>query len=172
LIVGDKNQIALEYKIGPTDDDAELFLYLSNCRFGEEDNRYNYKIFINQILVNFEKPQKKFQAVFDVPGSILLDAVIRYGHYQFDDSNESVEFEHRITTLIPQFHEIADDLDECVFRYVGYTFDSCFILIVPDLEKIKVCALDQETDIYAEAITTYEDFIELWKELGAALDSV
>ncbi|MES9863931.1 MAG: hypothetical protein ABW157_01210 [Candidatus Thiodiazotropha sp. LLP2] len=167
FLVGDKNKLALESTVNKDDSCfGRLFLYVNGIRFGQDSFDFEVDAMIESTLSNFKVYGVNLIGLASCPPNELFDSYHKVS--SFDEDNEDVSSLGEIEAVkyFPGFIEKIVDVDNCVFRYVDYAFDRCFILLIPAEDELKLYIKDDDRDVYASVMTTAEEFLGLWKDMA------
>ncbi|MCU7862200.1 MAG: hypothetical protein KZQ86_20775, partial [Candidatus Thiodiazotropha sp. (ex Lucinoma kastoroae)] len=130
--MGDKNRLALE-SIDNKDDSffGRLFLYVNGLRFGQDNFDFEVDAMIESTLSHFKVYGVNLIGLSSCPPNELFDSYSKVS--SFDEDNEDISSLGKIEAIkyFPDFVEKFVDVDDCVFRYVHYAFDGCFIILIP-----------------------------------------
>jgi hypothetical protein len=175
IVVGDKSGVALELEPeveGQYLENTNLFLYLKGVKFGEPNCDYPMYVFVDHVIEYYQKSKISFPELFKCSAKLIIEAIEAFNKFEYGAENECEKgvFDSPILKFAPTFEENFDEIDKCIFRYAGYAFDHCLLVIVPSGEKIKICIRDDDTEKYKDVVSTYEEFYGLWVELKSAID--
>lgn len=163
--MGDKNRLALE-SIDNKDDSTfgHLFLYVNGIRFGRDDIDFEVDAMIESTLSHFKIYGVNLDGLASCPPKELFDSYSKVSSYnEYDDISSLGEVE--AAKYFPSFVEKIVDIDNCVFRYVDYAFDDCFIMLIPSGDELKLYIKDFDRHMYESVMTTADEFLGLWKKL-------
>jgi hypothetical protein len=175
LITGEKEYLALEFvpaKGSYTLGDGRFFLYVSDVKIGDEEDTYDYYSSVLNVAGCYKKRSQKFPELFDLPSDELLPALVRVMEWEEDFPDiKNRKLSKKMRELIDNFSDLFEELTEHLFNhYVPYAFDGSLILVVPDGDRIMICAYNANTNAYAKHITTHEEFFGLWVEMKSKLE--
>lgn len=174
MVVGDKNQLALEY-VQSEDDKTlgKLFLHVKGIRFGEDGYDFEADDMIVNVITHFKLPETDFNGLIDCPAKELFSSfqMACDEDVGVDEDVDATLMTCEADKYMPHFLESyanLDGLDDCVFRYVDYAFDQCIIILIPSGSKVKLYASDDKSGVCADVLTTEEEFFSLWRQLSEA----
>ena len=175
IVAGDKSKLALELELDVDDkylENTNLFLYLNGVKFGEYHCDYPMFTFIDNVVEYYQKSKISFSGLFKCSTRLVIEAIEAFNEFDDEDERETGVFDNPILKFVPTFEEGFDEIDKCIFRYAGYAFDHCILVIIPSGEEIKICIRDDDKDLYEEVISTYEKFYGLCVELKSQIDKI
>lgn len=167
ILVGDKGRLALECSVSTDDGDlGRLYLYVNGVRFGEEEFEYEVDQMIEHTLKHFKVYGVNLLGLSACPANELFDSYAKVSIFDKDVDDINNLGEIAAAKYMSDFVDRFVDIDDCVFRYVHYAFDRCFIMLIPDGKGLKLYIKNRNDGVCMDVLTTSDEFIGLWKELA------